>query len=208
MDGMDRLLAAIDELRTESRTRGEETAARLDKIDRRLDAAAVDNDLTRREVHRIETRLHVLEQDFRQQQERWRSEREEVSRERELADATLNSIARHVEKATSAFADKADAIDRLKADLDEVRENDKAQNFTLEQLGKGQSRLEFATIAITEELDIADRLPTDGEGPRVERGKSSRLRSLARDNKVSGTAAGLAALAGVIQLALELLRHH
>jgi chromosome segregation ATPase len=109
----DELKQILEAMRTESRERGEQTAARFDKLDEHVaDLKKTDKDLAT-EVHRIgeEQRKHGRElQDLRAETLRT------FESERHASAQTHQAITKHVDEAAKAFHAKAADIDTIKAE--------------------------------------------------------------------------------------------
>lgn len=169
-DPMDRLFAAIENVqqevhatRAESRMRGEETAHRLDKLDKRLDGLeGADKTLTtefqrlRRQVDELDRRTGTLERDVQRVGDRSDATSRALEASQAAHASEMKGLIVHVEKATKTLNDRGEAIGEMKTEVDSLKASSDA---TTEALG-----------AIVEELGIEDRVklgktPRPGEKP-------------------------------------------
>lgn len=135
------ILAALQELRDESRRRGEETAARFDKLDTKVDKLAIDDEALRLELRRLEQRQAGTDEDVRLMREEIRKDREARTTDKATMSDTIDAMRRFVEGATKAnadamarFDDASKKFETAAADISDVKTQNGKQDERLEKL--------------------------------------------------------------------------
>lgn len=103
------ILAALRELREESRQRGEDTAARFDKLDQKVDKLALDDEALRLELRRLEQRQAGTDEDVRLMREEIRKDREARTTDKATMAETFDAMRRFVEESARASSAAAAA---------------------------------------------------------------------------------------------------
>lgn len=159
-------------MREESRQRGEETAARFDKLDRKVDRLTSDDEALRLDFRRLEQRQAASDEEVRLLREEFRKDRQGRSEDKESLTQTVEAMKKHVEEATRANREAveratthaAEAVERFDSatqrfdqaaiQIGGVKEQNDRQDGRLDRLemqGDAQGR---ACGAILEELGI------------------------------------------------------
>lgn len=186
--------AKVDALRGESAARGAEQAKYNASFEAQLATVRHEVGVVANRVTIVEGRVGHAEQEIRQLEETDAKNARQTSELDVTTQAALGGAIAHVAVVDDALEKQAEAFDKQTKATE-------AQTEKQERVNKA-----FAAVLSVDYEAIA-KAPEDGAAMEVAKPKNS-LATLARENKVGSTAAALAFITAVVQLAIELLKHH